>query len=248
MISNLKALPTPRIILLIAALVLTPYSYAYTKKAAEATPAPLAQHQIQQSIANAESETLASLLNSVPKSEIQQHFTLENPFVLAITTAERCSTDLLDVLITADVPFIGGTDGNALHYIGYFSDLGDNLKCLNKLLALGMDINQQDQDGYTPLIKLLYSQSEHTADLISYMLKQVANPLIRSQSGMDFLHHALALQLLYSEQLQFLAEDDPMYLKADKMATTAQLARKLFAEYYVGQQENKITIGTLSIP
>ena len=80
------------------------------------------------------------------------------------------------------------------------------------------------------------------------MLKKGANPLIRSQSGMDFLHHALALQLLYSEQLQFLAEDDPMYLKADKMATTAQLARKLFAEYYVGQQENKITIGTLSIP
>ncbi|KKO44377.1 hypothetical protein WG68_16305 [Arsukibacterium ikkense] len=65
---------------------------------------------------------------------------------------------------------------------------------------------------------------------------------------MHFLHHALALQLLYSEQLHFLTEDDPLYIAADKMVTIAQLARKLFTEYYVDQQENKITIGTVSIP
>src|SRR5690606_1769888 len=100
----------------------------------------------------------------------------------------------------------------------------------------------QDQDGYTPLVKLLYSQNEHAANLISYMLKQGANPLIRSKSGMDFLHHALALQLLYSEQLHFLAEDDPLYFAANKMVTTTQLARKLYAEYYAEQERTKLQI------
>jgi ankyrin repeat protein len=244
MILSLKSLRATCIILLVAAFVVTPYSYAYTKTALDANPAPLIQQRIQQSIATADSEALAGLLQSLPQSEIQQSFTLENPLVLAMTTAERCSPDLLDVLIAADAPSYGLADGNALHYVGYFSDLGDNLNCLNKLLAVGIDINQQDKDGYTPLVKLLYSQSEHTADLISYMLKQGANPLIRSQSGMDFLHHALALQLLYSEQLYFLAKDDPFYLAANKMVTTAQLARKLYAEYYLGQHENKVDIGS----
>tara|TARA_R110002126_G_scaffold54341_14_gene147193 strand:+ start:7096 stop:7776 length:681 start_codon:yes stop_codon:yes gene_type:complete len=224
--------------------VLTTYSYASTKTAPDANPASLVQQKIQQFISNADSEALASLLNSLTHAEIQHSFTLENPFVLAMTAAERCSPDVLDVLIAADAPLAAGTDGNALNYIGYFISPADNLNCLKKLLVLGMDINQQDKDGYTPLVKLLYSQSEHTADLVSYMLKHGANPLIRSKSGMDFLHHALALQLLYSEQLHFLAEDDPLYLTAEKMVNIALLVRSLYAEYYAKQQDNKLDIDT----
>src|SRR5690606_4283567 len=186
------------------------------------SPNAQVQHNIQQAIVSFDVTALASLLKSLPQSEIQQSFTLEHPFVVALTQAERCSPDSFELLIRAKAPLVESAGGNALHYLGHVGALENNLDWWRKLLQLGADINQQDQDGYTPLVKLLYSQNEHAANLISYMLKQGANPLIRSKSGMDFLHHALALQLLYSEQLHFLAEDDPLYFAANKMVTTTQ--------------------------
>lgn len=241
-ISNLRALNAASTFFLLTALVLTPVSYGYINPAPGTSPNAQVQHNIQQAIVSSDVAELASLLKSLPQSEIQQSFTLENPFVVALTQAERCSPDILELLIAAKAPLVESAGGNALHYIGYFSELDNNLNCLQKLLQLGADINQQDQDGYTPLVTLLYSQNEHAADLISYMLKQGANPLIRSKSGMDFLHHALALQLLYSEQLHFLAEDDPLYFAANKMVTTTQIARKLYAEYYAEQERTKLQI------
>ncbi|MDP5138593.1 ankyrin repeat domain-containing protein [Rheinheimera baltica] len=245
-ISNLKALNAFGTFFILTVLVLTPFSYGYINPAQGASSNTQVNHNIQQAIAVADAEALASLLKSVPQSEIQQSFTVENPFVVALTQAERCSPDILDLLIAAEAPLLESAGGNALHYIGYFSELDNNLNCLKKLLQLGADINQQDHDGYTPLVKLLYSQNEHATDLISYMLEQGANPFIRSPSGMDFLHHALALQLLYSEQLHFLAEDDPLYFAANKMVTTTQLARKLYAEYYTEQQRIKLQINNSS--
>lgn len=222
--------------------MLPPVSYGNINPTPETRSNAQVQQNIQQAIAVSDLGTLSSLLKSLPQSEIQQSFTAENPFVVALTQAERCSPDILELLIAAEAPLVESAGGNALHYIGYFRELDNNLNCLQKLLQLGADINQQDQDGYTPLVKLLYSQNEHATDLISYMLKQGANPLIRSKSGMDFLHHALALQLLYSEQLNFLQEEDPLYFAAKKMVTTAQLARKLYAEYYAEQQRTKLQI------
>lgn len=180
--------------------------------------------------------------NDLSLSEIQLQANLDSPSTLEISPAERCSLSFSDTLIAPDGPSDGNTADNALNYIGYFNSLDDNLNCLNQLLAAGIDINQQDVDGYTPLIKLLYSQSDHTVALISYMLKQGANPLIRSHSGMDLQHHALTLQLLYTKQLSNLAEDDPMYIAADKMVTTTQHVRTLYAEFYLSQQKNKIEI------
>ena len=241
-ILNLKALNTTGTFFLLTALVLTPVSYGYINPAPGTSPNAQVQHNIQQAIVSSDVAALVSLLKSLPQSEIQQSFTLANPFVVALTQAERCSPDILELLIAAKAPLVESAGGNALHYIGYFNDLDNNLNCLKKLLELGADINQQDQDGYTPLVKLLYSQSEHTVDLVSYMLKQGANPLIRSQSGMDFLHHALALQLLYSEQLSFVQADDPLYLAANQMVTTTQIARKLYAEYYAEQERTELQI------
>lgn len=200
------------------------------------------RQRLQQLVLSDDAPALEKYLQSLPQQSLQQLFAVENPLYLLMTSAEGCSVSTIDVLIAFGAASTFDDDGNALHHIGYFRKAEDNRECINKLLAIGLDINHQDKDGYTPLIKLLYSQNEHTPDLLRYMLEKGANPLMRSQSGMDFLHHALAVQLLYTEQLYFLPEDDALYAAADKMVATAQFARSLYAEFYSVQQENKIQV------
>lgn len=200
------------------------------------------QQKLQQLVLDADSKRLITFLQSVPEPQLRQLFSQVLPIQFLMTNSAGCHLEVIDALIAADAAVEFGNDGNALHYIGYFSQAKDNFSCIDKLLALGLDINQQDRDGYTPLVKLLYSQNEHTPELLSYMLTKGANPLVRSQTGMDFLHHALALELLYSEQLHFLPEGDALYTAAEKMVGTAQFARNLYSEFYADQQSRKIKV------
>lgn len=202
----------------------------------------LTQAEFQQLLLKEDVDGLAKFLKSLSPQKLQQLFSLENPLHFLLSNADSYSAETLDVLVSFGAPLTSTAEGNALHFVGYFSDIEDNLHCINKLIALGVDINLQDKDGYTPLVKLLYSQSEHTEKLLQYMLAKGANPLVRSQSGMDFLHHALALQLLYSEQLHYFNKDDPLYVAADNMVAIARSARSLYADFYAEQQRNRIQI------
>lgn len=227
---------------LAAMTLLTPFIQLSAETESNSVSVASERQSLQQLVLSADAPALEKYLQSLSQQQLQQLFILENPLYLLMTSADGCFASTIDVLVTFGAPLTFGDDGTALHYIGYFRKVEDNLNCINKLLTVGLNINQQDRDGYTPLVKLLYSQNEHTADLLRYMLEKGANPLMRSQSGMDFLHHALAVQLLYTEQLYFLPEDDALYAAADKMVATAQFARNLYAEFYSVQQENKIQV------
>ncbi|DBA04470.1 TPA: hypothetical protein N0F65_010066 [Lagenidium giganteum] len=139
-----------------------------------------------------EPEIMQQLLIKIPLDS-NQHMTslvnLQNQFGntplhnAARTGNEQCVGYLLDAEAKVSIRNVNGS--LPLHHACYCEK--PNIKVARLLIEAGSDVNEQDEQGYTPL---MIAAKKDQKDIVQYLLKQGADSKAKNVMGEDALHFA----------------------------------------------------------
>ncbi|MDP4536243.1 hypothetical protein Q3O60_08590 [Alkalimonas collagenimarina] len=147
----------------------------------------------------------------------------------------RCSADIVIILIKYDVGLSSSQAGTPFHNLAFNDSVDESIECMDALVHAGVDINAVDKEGHTALVRTLYSHQENTLQIIEELLARGADPTIRSERGLDLIHHALMLRLLYTEQIAYSEQEDVFSIKAQQMIKMTEQVNHLASQYYLSR-------------
>ncbi|MFN3882921.1 MAG: hypothetical protein ACK4L8_15990 [Nitrincola lacisaponensis] len=155
-----------------------------------------------------------------------------------IQPPRHCDIESLIVLENHGIYLKETNIGNPFHFLGIIEDTNDAIKCIDTLIKAGFDINFKDSDGKTAIIQNLYQQHPDTLTILKEMIRNGADPTIRSNKGLDLLHHALLVQLVYTELLPANSTEEKIESFSSWVAEYIDILKQvnfLYTDYYQNQ-------------
>jgi len=123
-----------------------------------------------------------------PNANNQQSKPRHSTALFSMTS--ETGTEIIDDLLNAGADFnLKGSSDES--FIGFASAVG-NTTVIKYLLRLGLDVNEADKDGWTPL---MHSASRDDLESVKALLDAGANPDLRNKDGFTAL--SVALNSLY---------------------------------------------------
>ena len=171
---------------------------------------------------------LSTYLENVSEELWLQKETTEEAILQAV--AQRCRIEIIILLKEYGFELSTKQGSTLFHQLAFIEPIEKSIECMDTLIQAGLDINAVDKKGHTALIDTLYSHQDGALTVLEGLLSRGADPTIRSDLGLDLLHHALLLRLLYTEVVT--DGDSAFNIKAREMIQFAEQVSHLVTSTY----------------